>query len=80
MQIHDLDDALWSRSDCRDRYQIQVLDQNKQEVFNSSGTILVKYYDDQEYYYINGANLTNALKNYIDEMVEVIIHDEPGII
>jgi hypothetical protein len=80
MQIQDLDAELWNRSDSRDRYLIQIFDQQKNEIFNASGTIIVKYYDDQEYYYINGTNLTNALIRHLNEWVELIINDEPGII
>jgi len=80
MRIQDLDVELWNRSDSRDKYQVQVFDQNQNEIFNSSGTIVVKHYDDKEYYYINGANLTNSLIKHLNEWIDVYIYDEPGII
>jgi hypothetical protein len=76
MQIRDLDTELWNRSDSRDKYLIQVFDQDHNEIFNSSGTITVRYYDDKEYYYVGGVNLTIKLNDQINKWVEVIINDE----
>lgn len=80
LQILDLDIELWERTDRRNRYLVQVFDQNKNEIVSSSGTIIVKYFDNKEYYYVNGVNLTNTLKDYINEWIDVYIYDEPGII
>jgi hypothetical protein len=77
LRILDLDAELWKRSDSRDKYLVQILDEQQNEVFKSYGTIIVKYYDDKEYYYINGANLTNVLLDHLNEWIDVFIYDNP---